>query len=188
MVDGARVSVLLITDAVLPMRPLKGGCMKNFRIVHFSVLMVMIAMMQSVPTSAQAITQTFRFTFPVDMTVFIPCANGGLGESVVLTGDIEAVFHVTENRNTFVASRRFRPRGVRGVGLITGDTYNGTGMTRDTFIFRKDTSSTVTIQNIFHIVGQGPGNNFLVFQVLHVNTTPEGEINVTANNMRTECQ
>ena len=162
--------------------------MKNSRIVRFSLLMVMIAMLQSVSTSTQAITQTFRFTFPVDRTVFIPCANGGLGESVVLTGDIEALFHVTENKNTFVASRTFRPRGVVGVGLITGDTYKGTGMTRDNFIFRKDTATTVTFLNIFHIVGQGPDNNFLVFQVLDVNTTPEGEINVTANNIRTECQ
>ena len=61
-------------------------------------------------------------TFPVSFTVFNPCALGGVGEEVLVTGDQQALFRVTENENNRSVTALLRTKAT-GTGLVSGDTY-----------------------------------------------------------------
>jgi hypothetical protein len=75
----------------------------------------------------------------------------------------------TVNANHISADMHFQPQGISGVGSVSGDKYQGTGITR--FSFQADVVSfpfIETIVNNFKIIGQGPGNNFLVHENFHL--------------------
>lgn len=70
---------------------------------------------------AAAATQTFRTQD--NFSVFVPCANGGSGESVDGIVKIHAVFGITDDGaggSHFHA--QFKLQGV-GIGSVTGDSY-----------------------------------------------------------------
>jgi hypothetical protein len=78
---------------------------------------------------------------------------------------------------------------VRGVGLTTGDSYRGTGVTQDTFggsLVNGQASSTFV--NNFRFVGQGAGNNFMIHEVVHVTIDAGGEITATVDQLSVTCK
>ncbi|HYO47772.1 MAG TPA: hypothetical protein VEY33_13895, partial [Gemmatimonadota bacterium] len=81
---------------------------------------------------AAAVVSTTNFIFPVDILAFVPCADGGAGEFVELSGNLHDLTHLTINGNRFVLKVHTQPQGIRGVGLSTGDRYRGTGVTQET--------------------------------------------------------
>ena len=156
----------------------------------FSLLAVVVLMVALVgPTSALAAADTFTVSqkFPIDIIVFVPCANGGAGELVELTGNLHEVFHVT-----FTPSGGFRvsisdnPQGISGTGFTTGAKYQGTGITRDNFGGRVGFEETFV--NNFRIIGQGSGNNFLVHENLHITVNANGTLTVFRDNFSVECK
>lgn len=127
---------------------------------------------------------------PFAGVVFVPCAAGGAGEDVLLEGVLHVLATVTIDSNGGVhATLHDQPQNVRGVGLTTGDMYRGTGVTRETInIQGDDLPYEDTLVNSFKIIGEGPGNNFLVQDVLHITVDNNG--NVTADIVETfiKCQ
>jgi hypothetical protein len=139
--------------------------------------------------SAYAGTTTNEKT-PFDMWVWVSCANGGNGELVRLTGELHVLFLVTfdQDGGLLVASH-FQPMGVTGLGEVTGDRYQATGITRDNENFRPaGYPFETTYVNNFWIVGQGSGNNFLVHQTFHITVNANGELTTQVDNFRTECK
>ena len=137
--------------------------------------------------SAAADTFTVSSSFPIDILVFVPCANGGAGEDVELSGYLHDVFHVT-----FTSSGAFRisfsdnPQGVTGTGLTTGDKYQGTGITRDNFGGRIGFEETFV--NNFRIIGQGAGNNLLIHDNFHITVNANGTVTSFHDNFSGECR
>lgn len=122
---------------------------------------------------------------PVDLFVSIPCA----GENVTLTGNLHILTHLTTNGNSFVSKSHFQPQGVSGVGDVSGDKYQATGVTQD--IIRgsfANGSFTYTAVNNFRIIGQGTGNNYLVHQLYHITITPNGIVSAVVDNTSIDCQ
>src|SRR5436189_1541651 len=71
---------------------------------------------------------------PVNIPVFIPCAAGGTGELVVLSGDLHVLARFTRSKSGGVhAAAHFQPQGIGGVGQTTGEKYQATGVTQDEF-------------------------------------------------------
>jgi hypothetical protein len=141
---------------------------------------------QSVP-QARATTITTSVTFPIDISVFIPCANGGAGETVELTGELHDLFHITlTSANTFVFRFLDNPQGITGVGDVSGDTYHGTGGTQQTQTGAVGTEQTFV--NNFRIIGQRTGNNFLVHEELHFTVTANGTLTVNLDHLSVECR
>ena len=153
------------------------------------LIIVMLMAALAGPTSASAAADSFTVSqnFPIDIVVFVPCANGGAGEEVELTGNLHDLFHVT-----FTPSGGFRlsvvdnPQGISGTGFTTGAKYQGTGITRDNFGGR--VGSEETFVNNFRIIGQGPGNNFLVHENLHITVNANGTLTVFRDNFSVECK
>lgn len=144
----------------------------------------------AVPTSlAKAMTFTASFPCPVNILAFLPCALGGAGEFVQISGTVHALIHTTINGNNFQSTMNFNPQGVIGVGLTTGDKYQGGGVTHiqsgGSFV---NGQSTDTFVNIFDFHVPGPGNNFTLHQTFHVTLNADGTATASVDNETIECK
>lgn len=124
---------------------------------------------------------------PIDLVVTIPCANDGLGEDVELTGNLHDMFNVTLD-NTGGAHVKYhdQPQGVSGIGSVTGDKYQGTGVTQEEFNITVGEQDTF-VDN-FRIIGQSSGNNYLSHEDMHFTVNPDGTTTVYHDNFRVECK
>jgi hypothetical protein len=96
--------------------------------------------------------------------------------------------HFTANANGgFSVESHFQPQGISGVGLSSGVKYQGTGVTSSRFNI-KGLPFTDTFINNFRIIGQGPGNNFLLHENFHVTVNANGEMTAFVDNFRVACK
>jgi hypothetical protein len=124
---------------------------------------------------------------PYTASVLVPCAAGGAGEVVDLSGTLHVLFCTTLDGNGgFHTKYHFQPQGVSGTGQTTGDKYQATGVTQREF--NGKVGSEFTFVNNFRIIGQGPGNNFLVHQLVHVTVNANGEVTAFVDNSSIECK
>src|SRR5438309_860151 len=104
----------------------------------------------------------------INLTVFVPCAAGGAGEIVDLSGPLHTLITFT----------------------INGNKYQATGVTKD-FSFKfsfQNGQANQTFVNNFRIIGQGPGNNFLVHEVAHITFNANGTVTVFHDNFSIDCK
>lgn len=121
----------------------------------------------------------------LDITVYIPCT----GNSVELTGPLHTLVTYTENGNNISGKFKDQPKGVKGTDTVTGDLYEGNGVTQETFkTSLQNGESENTFINNFRIIGQGPGNNYLVHETLHITFNAAGIQTVTHDNFSAECK
>jgi hypothetical protein len=124
------------------------------------------------------------------IAVFVPCANGGAGEFVLLEGPLHVNQTLTMNDNHYSFSENNNPQGIKGLGQITGDAYNAVGKTSYSFNFDIDDSlpTVFTYVNRFHVVGPGPGNDFYVKQTEHLTINANGEITAERSFDEVTCK
>jgi hypothetical protein len=148
---------------------------------------ILLGFAKAAPVKAQADSFTVSQTFPIDITVFVPCANGGAGEDVEITGNLHDLFHVTfDGVGGLHVTVHDNPQGISGFGLTTGDTYRGVGITEEHF--NGTVGSTDTFVNNFRIIGNGPGNNFSVHENIHVTINANGELTAFVDNFSVTCK
>ena len=140
------------------------------------------------PNFAAAIAFTTNEFIPIEIIAFVPCANGGAGEDVQLSGTLHIVDHVTLSENGVHAKIHFQPQGISGVGLTTGDSYQATGVTQEQFSSNLGATFTTTFVNNFKIIGAGPDNNFLLHENVHVTIAPDGTVTTEVDNFSVECR
>jgi hypothetical protein len=136
---------------------------------------------------AQATTFNSNFRVPSDFFLFVPCASHGAGEFVTFTG----YFHfltvtVIDDQGGFHFKFTNQPQGLSGTGLTTGDKYQATGQTQGTFNGKVGFETTF-IDNV-RIVGQGPGNDFLIHETFHLTVNANGEETVFVDHVSIECR
>ncbi len=148
-------------------------------VVSAAVLFLLAFVM---PISAEITTNE---VVPLTMTAVVPCAN----EVVELTGYLHVAISSTINKNNFSGKVHFQPMGVSGVGTISGAKYQATGVTQESFSgHMTDGHYTDTFVNNFRIIGQGPGNNLLIHQNIHVTINADGTVIVAQDNFSSECK
>ena len=157
---------------------------RRLRLIALPLLVSLFSLMLT--TTAQAAVTT-NIKVPINITVSVPCANGGVGEDVALSGDFHVLFTTTfDDSGGFHTLFHFQPQGVSGTGLTTGDKYQGTGVTEGQF--NGKVGSETTLVNNFRIIGQGPGNNFLVHENFHVTVHPDGTVTGFIDNFSVSCK
>jgi len=125
----------------------------------------------------------------ISLTVFVPCAAEGAGEIVDLSGPLHTLVSFTINGNNVSGKFHFQPQGISGTGETTGDKYQGTGVTQETFkTSLQNGQANLTFVNNFRMIGQGPGNNFLVHENLHINVNANGTLTVFHDNFSIDCK
>jgi hypothetical protein len=135
---------------------------------------------------AQAEVQT-NIKVPVTIGVFIPCAAGGEGEVVFLTGNLHVLLRFTMDQAGGIhAASHFQPQGISGVGQATGLKYQATGVTQDEFNAKVGVEETFI--NNFRIIGQGPGNNFLLHENFHITFNANGVPTTSVDNFSVDCR
>jgi len=159
--------------------------MKKLLVLSGLVAVLSIAVVSS-SSGAPASSSTISTVFPIDLIVFVPCANGGAGEDVALSGNLHDLFHITVNGNSLHVKAHDQPQGISGTGLVTGDKYQATGVTQDEF--NTSFGMEETFINNFRIIGQGPGNNFLVHENFHITINANGTVTAFHDNFTVDCK
>jgi hypothetical protein len=151
------------------------------------LVMVLVLSVGAVPARAAATTFTVTYSEETELFVYVPCALGGMGEEVYLSGPLHILFSVTYGSSgSFVSKYLFQPQGISGTGVSSGDKYQATGETGETYTGRIGYQDTFV--NNFKIVGQGPGNNFMVHENLHITVNPNGTLTAYADNFSVDCK
>lgn len=153
--------------------------------------LILMALLGALLFCAPAVAEvTTNLSVPLNMMTFVSCANGGRGEMVQLSGELHLLTTLTVNDNRIHVSQHAQPKGVAGFGMVTGDKYQATGVTRS------DSNITVvtmfpyntTYINNFRIIGPGPGNNYLVHATIHTTIDANGQITAQVANTSSECK
>src|SRR5213076_3476489 len=152
-----------------------------------TILMLLFAALALFTVPANAAKQVNDVS-DINLTVFVPCAAGGAGELVDLSGPLHTLITLTINGNNVSGTAHFQPQGLSGTGETTGDKYQATGVTKDTSfkVSFQNGQAQQTYVNNFRIIGQGSGNNFLVHEVLHVTFNANGTVTVFHDNFSIE--
>jgi hypothetical protein len=136
---------------------------------------------------AKASTFTSNVSFPIDLLFLVPCAAGGAGENVHVTGEIHDLFHTTlDGRGGFHLEFHQNAQGVRGIGLTTGDKYQVTGAAP--LSFNGQVGFEQTFVSNLHFIGKGSASNFLLHQTLHITVNANGTVTAFFDNSRVECK
>jgi hypothetical protein len=147
-------------------------------------ILAVILVIFALPLSAAVQTNT---KVPVNIGVFIPCAADGAGEVVFLTGNLHVLLRFTMDQAGGIhAASHFQPQGISGIGQTTGAKYQATGVTQDEFNAKVGTEETFI--NNFRIVGQGPGNNYLVHETFHITFNDNGVPTAYVDNFSVDCR
>src|SRR5438034_9565179 len=99
---------------------------KNITIMMF--LFAALALFTMPANAAKQINDTSE----INLTVFVPCAAGGAGELVDLSGPLHTLIAFSINGNNVSRTAHFEPQGLSGTGEATGDNDQATGGTKDT--------------------------------------------------------
>jgi hypothetical protein len=157
------------------------------KLAIIGVLSIVLVLAVALPVNA-AVTENDKT--PYTMTVSVPCANDGAGETVELTGELHILTTFTEDGGGGIHMKmHYQPQAVHGVGLTTGDKYNAVGVTQETHNIAFDGFPYEdTYVNNFRIIGQGKGNNYLVHETWHVTINANGEVTAEVDNYSVECK
>jgi hypothetical protein len=152
------------------------------------VVMCLAAVLATLIVPANAAVQVNNTT-DISLTVFIPCAAGGTGEIVDLSGPLHTLISFTINGNNVSGYFHFQPQGISGTGETTGAKYQATGVTLESFKNSlQNGQANLTFVNNFRIIGQGPRNNYLVHETLHITINADGTQTVSHDNFSVDCK
>lgn len=152
------------------------------------VMLCLVAVLTILIVPANAAVQV-NDKSDISLTVFIPCAAGGAGETVDLSGSLHTLISSTFNGNNVSGYFHMQPQGISGTGETTGTKYQATGVTQESFKSSlQNGQANFTYVNNFRIIGQGPGNNYLVHETMHLTINANGTITVFHDNFSVDCK
>lgn len=161
----------------------------NRKTLSLTLMITLLILSLAGVAFSQALAVTSNQFVPFAQAVLVPCANGGAGEIVLVEGTLHIQSHTTINGNRVSLKIHFQPQGASGVGLVTGDVYNATGVTQEhDAIPLTGGAFEFTFVNNFRLIGQGPGNNLQVHQTVHVTVDANGFVTSTVDNTSVECK
>jgi hypothetical protein len=145
------------------------------------------AQLTSGNVSPNASSRTSIVAVPFENTLFVPCANGGAGEDVSLTGKTNFVYQMTWTDHDFTLVYHDNDHQVTGVGVSSGEKFTGSGGTNGTVM-----GSWVNSQWVGDMVERvkvvGQNTVFSVDQRLHLIVTPDGNVVVNSREQTVTCQ
>ena len=128
-----------------------------------------------------------RMEIPIATPLDMPCALGGSGEVVFLTGNVHAVFSVTSDLSGGLHIQTvFNHAGVSGIGLTSGAKYQATGTNR----FQSSANgigSEFTFTGSFLLTAPGPGNNLLIKELVHMTINANGALTADIGSLTGGC-
>jgi hypothetical protein len=136
--------------------------------------------------SSHASIRTSSTNIPYDWNFFVPCANGGAGEWVRVTGSTNLVYTISWTDHGFTYGYHSNTYGVHGVGLTTGETFIGSGHTEGQVLgawVNEQWLSTFVDQ--IRLIGQN--TSFSVRNTYHVTVNPDGNEEIKLRDQQAVC-
>ena len=123
---------------------------------------------------------------PFEETLFVPCANGGAGENVTLTGTTNFVYQMTWTDHGFKLVYHANSRGITGVGLTSGETFVGSEGTQGSVVgsWVNNQWIGITIERM-RIIGRN--TTYTVKNKYQLIVTPDGKVTVNSMEKTIEC-
>jgi hypothetical protein len=150
-----------------------------------AVLAAVAAVALATANMAQASVSS-NVSVPLATSTFVPCANGGAGEVVNLTGSLHILATLTlDSAGGVHGTLLFNPQGVSGVGSVSGVAYRGTGSTRSTFTGYAGAVSTLV--NNFRIVGAGGAAILQVHENVALVVDANGTVTASVDHVLVTC-
>lgn len=142
---------------------------------------------QSPSIAEQASDRTSIVAVPYDRTLFVPCANGGAGEYVHITGSTNFQYTISWTDHGFTFGYHGNTYKIEGVGLTSGEKFVGSANTEGQVF-----GSWVNSQWLSTFVDQlrliSSSTSFIVKNNYHVTVTPDGEVEVKFRDQEAECK
>jgi hypothetical protein len=152
------------------------------------VFLVMVAIL-NLPMTTMASENVISITIPLDDVLYFgDCAPEGQGEEVSFEGRIRLV--VREDVYTPGGTHQVYHTnwmGVQGTGMTTGDRY----VLTEVFNLTANGSRGAyeyTYATGFRIVSQASGDNYILYNTIHLTEGPDGEVQAWIEFLRAECQ
>jgi len=123
---------------------------------------------------------------PFETTVFVPCANGGTGEDVKLTGFTNFIYGLVYTDRGFTLVYHDNAHQVTGVGLSSGESFVASGGNNETVVgvwYSTEWVGNSTTQ--MKIVGQN--NKFTVIYKHHITVSQDGSVTVNNIEQTADC-
>ncbi len=159
----------------------------NSWILLFAALVFTVALLSPLPVQAAGPVFRENIVEPIAFRVFVPCANGGVGEIVAFSGNSLLVAQIVMDGNGgFHETQTENFQGVSGVGLTSGVKYQVPETNHITLNGTVGVEKTIT--NTVNVIGQGPGNNLLFKFTLHETVNANGTVTSSVDNERLVCQ
>jgi hypothetical protein len=158
----------------------------TFKLVLALALILTVGLQAGTPARASGGAYTSDSVVVLSFTRFVPCAAGGAGEVLVVSGNIHTLFHITIDANGGVSMNLVHnPQNVTGTGETTGTIYHGTGVTRTQSNTRVGEQSNFV--NNFRLISEGPGGNYMIHENYHVTVNPDGTVTAFVDNFSFTC-
>ena len=141
--------------------------------------------------AAQAETSTTNRFLPFTEVALNPCANGGAGEHVLISGILHILEHETDHRDGSSRNLHLQTQGVSGIGVSTGDVYRRITLTSrhdNTHFAPGPGAQTFKLIEAFRLIGPGPDNDFVARFEVHITINANGELVVTRNTTSVDCR
>ena len=150
-----------------------------------AVLAAVAAVALATANLAQAAVSS-NVSVPLVTSTFVPCANGGAGEVVSLSGNLHMLTTLTfDSAGGVHGTLLFNPQNVSGVGSVGGVAYRGTGETLSTFTGRVGAVSTLV--NNFRIVATGGAASLQVHENVAVVVNANGTVTASVDHVVVTC-
>jgi len=124
---------------------------------------------------------------PFETTLFVPCANSGAGEDVVLTGSINFVQQLSWTDHGFTMVYHDNVKGLKGAGLSSGETFVASGGTNGT-VMGSWVNSQWTGTTIRQLRVIGRNSQFFMNYKYHITVTSDGSVKVNSAEQTADCK
>lgn len=136
--------------------------------------------------SSRASDRTSSVAIPYDWDIFVPCANGGVGEYVHVTGSTNLVYTISWTDHGFTYGYHANTYKIQGVGITSGEIFRGSKQTEGQVL-----GAWVNDQWLSTFVDQirliGTNTSFTVKNTYHVTVSPDGTQEIKLNDHEVTC-
>ena len=144
------------------------------------IALVAIVAALALPTATNAAATTAAIPFEAIITA--------CNLNIQLSGSLLIIATATSTSSGgFISTIHSQPQNVRGVDLVSGASYIGTGLTRETFVALPSGGLVITFVNDFHIEGTAGADSYVVNQLVHLTVMSDGTITAFVDNVYVSC-
>jgi hypothetical protein len=142
----------------------------------------------AVAQEGRAVTATDRYPLEFSTTVYIPCANAGVGEWFLLSGSLNVTFHVTifpDGRVIFKLHNDWPAQSWTAVGQTTGQELVAHGSFEQVMTVGR--AQVMVTRARIQLVDPGLGDTYYLSQLWRITLLPNGTIAAEIDRFVAEC-